>query len=167
MPSIIKKLYLSHEESNRSVRIIKLAAVVLLLFAVTQPFASCSHKVDEAGKIVPPLSETYSKVVTEYFYPIQYIRLHPRESWRFIFFVWPLLIVIVQFFTQKNLIRFVIWLSEPVLLAVSAFYVYIESHIFVEPERGFYFIELSYVIYGIAWCLSLIDKLRQHDNPEN
>jgi hypothetical protein len=142
---------------------IKLAAAAVLLACLALPEYTCSKYVGPDGQVVSagpggvPL--TPYREIRERHYPLESFSARDVGSWlTLLVFTWPWP-VLIYFWrgTHAGVLRWLVWLAEPLLAAGSAYAVWTASSLGTRAA-GAYLAMAANTVYLCAWVAELRTK---------
>lgn len=146
---------------------IKIACAFALLICLLLPFSSCTRELDEDGKYAYISKKPVARVITEYYYTWEHLKRNDLTSWLFLgSFLWPVPLLACRFRVRRQRLARLLWLSEPLWVAGSVYFFYIESCILQSPAAGAFLAFAADGLYGAAWLSELIMRLRKA-NPHS
>jgi len=141
---------------------IKIAGAFALLVCLLLPFSSCTRELDEDVKYAAVTKKPVVEVITEYSYTWEHLKQNDLTSWLFLCsFLWPFPLLFCRRRARGTPFAQLLWLSEPLWVAGSLYFVYIESCILQSPAAGAFLAFAADGLYGAAWLSELVMRLKK------
>jgi hypothetical protein len=138
-------------------RLVKWCGAVLLIVSLALPLSKCTHYQDSGAEGGTTTAQAEVAWV-DYQWALESFDPVNAGDWLTIFaFVWPILALAVLRRRERGAAAMIVRALEPLLIAGSAWWLYVSAHVVAEPAIGAYvaFAGLSVYTVGAA-CVDLV-----------